>query len=133
MQPLHLPQSNINLHPGMMITTPSHAIHTDPQIYPGADTFDGLRFYDPATDTTSPRATTCTNKFLPFGYGAQACPGRFLGVKMAQLVFAKMVVQWEMEYWPPREGNRKPQNLVMPGQMMPDLYQKIRLRIRRAM
>jgi hypothetical protein len=43
-----------------------------------------------------------------------------------------MVLEWEMEFWPPREGNRKPQNMVMPGQMMPDLYQKIRLRRKRA-
>jgi hypothetical protein len=70
MQPLHLPKSNINLHPGMMITTPSYAIHTNPQKRPGGDAFEGLRSYDPTTNTTSPRAPTCTNKFLPFGYGA---------------------------------------------------------------
>jgi cytochrome P450 len=130
MQPVHLSKSNIDLHPGMMITTPSHAIHTDPEYNAGGDDFDGLRFYDADSNTTSPRATTTTNRFLVFGYGTQVCPGRFLGIKMAQLLFAKMVMDWDMEFWPPRDGNRKPENQFFPGQMMPDLKQKIRLRRR---
>ncbi len=122
----HKLNSGIILQPGMLITTPSWLIHTDSENYPGATTFDGLRFYDPATNTSTPRATTVSSKFLAFGYGSQVCPGRFLGVKIAQILFAKMLLEYEMDFV--EASKTKPENLILPGQIMPNLEAKIRMK-----
>lgn len=56
------------------------------------------------------------------------CPGRFLGVRMTQILFAKMLMRYDMVF----EGKerRRPDNIVMPGQVPPPYYAKIKLRIR---
>ena len=54
--------------------------------------------------------------------------GAILALKMAQLIFAKFLWERDMGSWPKRKS--KPDNMFMPGQLMPNLHAKIRVRKR---
>ncbi|TFB01502.1 Cytochrome P450 monooxygenase afvE [Trichoderma ghanense] len=121
-------KSGLVLRPGNIISTPSWMIHNDEDNYPNAKEFNPYRFYDEATNTATTKATTASNTFLAYGYGSQMCPGRYLGVRMTQIIFAKLLMRYDVTF----EGGRrtKPENIVMPGQVLPSYYSKIVLKLR---
>ncbi|OPB46123.1 hypothetical protein A0O28_0062440 [Trichoderma guizhouense] len=121
-------KSGLTLRPGNIITSPSWMIHRDEDNYPKAHEFDPYRFYDETTNTTTTKATTASNTFLAYGYGSQMCPGRYLGVRMTQIIFAKLLMRYDALF----EGGKrvKPENIVMPGQVLPSYYAKIVLKLR---
>ncbi|KAK4060899.1 hypothetical protein Trihar35433_9824 [Trichoderma harzianum] len=121
-------KSGLTLRPGNIITSPSWMIHRDEDNYPKAHEFDPYRFYDETTNTATTKATTASNTFLAYGYGSQMCPGRYLGVRMTQIIFAKLLMRYDALF----EGDKraKPDNIVMPGQVLPSYYAKIVLKLR---
>ncbi|KAH0527419.1 hypothetical protein TsFJ059_002423 [Trichoderma semiorbis] len=121
-------KSGLTLRPGNIITSPSWMIHRDEDNYPKAHEFDPYRFYDEATNSATTKATTASNSFLAYGYGSQICPGRFLGIRMTQIIFAKLLMRYDALF----EGDKraKPDNIVMPGQVLPSYYAKIVLKLR---
>ncbi|KAL6895119.1 cytochrome P450 [Trichoderma evansii] len=121
-------KSGLRLCPGNIISSPSWLIHNDEDNYPKANEFNPYRFYDEATNTVTTKATTASSIFLAYGYGSQMCPGRYLGVRMTQILFAKMLMRYDAVF----EGKEreKPENIVMPGQVLPSYYAKIVLRMR---
>ncbi|KAF3074455.1 Cytochrome P450 monooxygenase afvE [Trichoderma lentiforme] len=121
-------KSGLTLRPGNIITSPSWMIHRDEDNYPKAHEFDPYRFYDEATNSATTKATTASNTFLAYGYGSQMCPGRYLGVRMTQIIFAKLLMRYDALF----EGDKraKPDNIVMPGQVLPSYYAKIVLKLR---
>ncbi|KAH0490122.1 hypothetical protein TgHK011_001605 [Trichoderma gracile] len=121
-------KSGLVLRPGNIISTPSWMIHNDEDNYPNAKEFNPYRFYDEATNTVTTKATTASNTFLAYGYGSQMCPGRYLGVRMTQIIFAKLLMRYDATF---EGGTRtKPENIVMPGQVLPSYYSKIVLKLR---
>ncbi|KOS22824.1 Ent-kaurene oxidase [Escovopsis weberi] len=115
-QPMQL-KSGLSLRPGTIISAPSWLIHNDEDNYARAGEFNPYRFYDEATNTATTKATTASNKFLAYGYGSQMCPGRFLGVRMTQILFAKILMRYDAEF---AGGIKvKPDNIFMPGQVLP--------------
>ncbi|PTB62203.1 cytochrome P450 [Trichoderma citrinoviride] len=121
-------KSGLVLRPGNIISSPSWMIHNDEDNYPNAKEFNPYRFYDETTNTVTTKATTASNTFLAYGYGSQMCPGRYLGVRMTQIIFAKLLMRYDATF----EGGRrtKPENIVMPGQVLPSYYSKIVLKLR---
>ncbi|KAK4068261.1 uncharacterized protein Triagg1_7504 [Trichoderma aggressivum f. europaeum] len=121
-------KSGLALRPGNIITSPSWLIHNDEDNYPKAHEFNPYRFYDETTNTATIKATTASNTFLAYGYGAQMCPGRYLGIRMSQIIFAKLLMRYDALF----EGDKraKPDNVVMPGQVLPSYYAKIVLKLR---
>ncbi|KAL7942006.1 cytochrome P450 [Trichoderma barbatum] len=121
-------KSGLVLRPGNIISTPSWMIHNDEDNYPKANEFDPYRFYDWQNNTVTTKATTASIAFLAYGYGSQMCPGRFLGVRMTQIIFAKLLTRYDALF----EGEKrtKPDNIVMPGQVLPAYYAKIVLKLR---
>ncbi|KAL6862018.1 cytochrome P450 [Trichoderma novae-zelandiae] len=127
LQPFQL-KSGLVLRPGNIISTPSWMIHNDEDNYPNAKEFDPYRFYDETTNTATTKATTASNTFLAYGYGSQMCPGRHLGVRMTQIIFAKLLMRYDATF--EGGGRTKPENIVMPGQVLPSYYSKIVLKLR---
>ncbi|KAL7811118.1 cytochrome P450 [Trichoderma gracile] len=121
-------KSGLVLRPGNIISSPSWMIHNDEDNYPNAKEFNPYRFYDEATNTATTKATTASNTFLAYGYGSQMCPGRYLGVRMTQIIFAKLLMRYDATF---EGGTRtKPENIVTPGQVLPSYYSKIVLKLR---
>lgn len=127
MEPFRL-NSGLQLQPGTIICCPAWLIHNDPSNYENPSEFNGYRFYDAETDTCTVRATTVSPKFLGYGYGAQTCPGRYLGIRMAQIIFAKILVDYDPDFEFPEKG--KPANVFMPGQILAQYRAKLVLRRR---
>ncbi|OAA41284.1 Cytochrome P450 [Metarhizium rileyi] len=115
-QPLKL-NSGLSLRRGEMMTTPSWYVHNDEDNYENASEFNPYRFYDEATNMATTRATTPSSKFLAYGYGVQICPGRFLGIRMTQILFAKLLMRYDMKM--ANGAMRRPDNIFMPGQVLP--------------
>lgn len=116
------------LRPGTIISSPAWLIHNDEDNYANASEFDAYRFYDEETNTVTTRATTASNKFLAYGYGSQMCPGRYLGIRMTQILFAKILMRYDAEFENGQKG--KPDNIFMPGQVLPQYQAKIVLKNR---
>ncbi|KAJ5114037.1 cytochrome P450 monooxygenase [Penicillium angulare] len=87
----------LSLSPGTMTMTPCRAVHLDSDNYPDPTTFNGLRFYDEANGTCSPRITTTSPTFLTFSHGTGSCPARALVAQMTRLTFIKFLLSYDME------------------------------------
>lgn len=122
MQPLEL-KSGLRLQPGNIITSPSWLVHNDPDNYENAHEFNPYRFYDSKTNTATTKVTTATSTFLGYGYGSQICPGRQLGIKMSQILFAKLLMRYDWEFEDVKAG--KPPNIVTTGQVLPPYYTRV--------
>ncbi|BCR91043.1 cytochrome P450 [Aspergillus chevalieri] len=113
LKPLTINSLKLILRPGDLITVPALFTHTDPDLYPDAMEFDPNRFYDSASEKCVPRVTTTTDTFLSFGHGTCACPGRTLAMKAVQILFAKMLLLYEVEF---ADGRKDfPANVLTPG------------------
>lgn len=121
-------KSGLALGRGNIISTPAWLIHNDEDNYPNAQEFDPYRFYDPKSYSVTTKATTASNKFLAYGYGSQMCPGRYLGVRMTQILFAKMLMRYDVELEPRRKT--RPENEFMRGQVLPPYLDSIVLKNR---
>ncbi|KAM5433173.1 hypothetical protein MferCBS31731_007170 [Microsporum ferrugineum] len=96
--PLKIKSMDMDIPKGSYIGIPMRYIHTDPEVYPDPMTFDGYRFYNPTSKTSTARATTASETFLSFGYGGSVCPGRFIGVKAAQIAFSKFILDYDVRF-----------------------------------
>lgn len=113
---------------GEMISAPAWYVHNDEDNYENASEFNPYRFYDEETNTATTRATTASTKFLAYGYGAQICPGRFLGIRMTQILFAKILLRYDMKL--ANGMTSKPDNIFMPGQILPPYMTNVVFRTR---
>jgi cytochrome P450 len=69
----------------------------DPDIYPDSETFNGYRFINPETGSCDVRNTTTpTQTWLPFAIGSLTCPGRLVGIRVCQVIVAKMILDYDM-------------------------------------
>jgi len=94
---------------GTLIATPSIAIHTDGEIYPNPDTFDGFRFAKlrehKGVPVVGQQATSSSAEYLTFGYGRHACPGRFFAVNEVKALLAHILVTYDIKI---EEGKQAP-------------------------
>lgn len=127
MKPLKLDSVGLSLQPGALISLPTRFIHTDPDIYPDPMKFDGYRFYDAASNSCTPQMLTASDTFLAFGQGSALCPGRAIGIIPAQIVFAKMLLSYDLKF----AGQRKefPPNTFVNGNNILD--HTVRMFVRR--
>lgn len=101
MQPYTFNSSGLVLPSGIMTTAATAAIATDPDTF-GRDSnhFDPRRFLKMREDNKAgARALdmgAATEDSLGFGFGSQACPGRFLAVNQMKIMLAKLLTGWEL-------------------------------------
>jgi cytochrome P450 len=88
--------NGIYVPPSVHIEVPMHGIHMDEGFYEDAATFKPFRFAD---GTSPPRsAVTLDESFLGFGYGKNACPGRFFGSHVMKIVLAYLVMSYDVDF-----------------------------------
>jgi cytochrome P450 len=112
---------------GAFISVSSHLMW-DPTIYPEPEKFDGYRFLKRSQiqghEKDSQFAATSVDH-MGFGYGTQACPGRFFAVDVIKIVFSHILLKYD---WKLPEGY-KPQVFKIGIRLLAD--PKVKLLIRR--
>jgi cytochrome P450 len=109
------------LRSGTLTFSPSNAIASDCAIYPNADTFDGLRFYNlrkaSAEGGNKYQLTSISNTQMPFGAGRHACPGRWFASHEIKLVIASLISRYEFRL---KAGEGRPRSILFQHGNGPD-------------
>ncbi|KAF6804336.1 ent-kaurene oxidase, partial [Colletotrichum sojae] len=145
MKPFTLPNGR-TVPAGVIIEVPSHAVNNDESIYAHPETFDALRFYRIRKETEAALSGTLSpddaatgaaagNQFasvtetsLAFGYGRNACPGRFLAANEIKMILATALLEYDVALPPGCEGRYE--NLNFGSQSVPDPTKSIMMRKR---
>ncbi|GAB1320333.1 hypothetical protein MFIFM68171_10543 [Madurella fahalii] len=120
------PDGKFHVPCGTVIATPIDPIHHDAAIYPDPNRFNPFRFvqpgparsilaaFNPGEDNLGEEqktpdgakaksSVTLDDKFLGFGFGKHACPGRFFALNEMKIFVAHMVLNYDVEClgkWP---------------------------------
>jgi cytochrome P450 len=99
--------------------------------YENPDEFDGLRFVKLAA-ANGPQARyrldSSSSDSLGFGYGIHACPGKSFAAAELKLVVAELIRKYDLTLT--NEDKKRPANIYMDFQIMPDPTAQISLRKR---
>ncbi|PLN81947.1 cytochrome P450 [Aspergillus taichungensis] len=106
------------LPPGAKIGSPSLFLHRDPEVFEDPEMFNGFRFYQPHPEPgTKPKTMLNTDvNFHLFGHGRHPCPGRFLAVHEMKLMFAILLLRYDIRLKP----DTKPQPFWIGTMSLPD-------------
>lgn len=107
---------------GALVAFPCLPASMDTSIYPDPQHFLPFR-----KSNLSLAATTTTKSKLAFGWGVQACPGRFFAVKEIKVLAARLLMAYDMEITPESAKLRRYYDI----EDMRVLNPSIRLRMRR--
>ena len=113
---------------GTRIGVPIQAIHHDSNLYNDPYRFNAFRFtgdevarqaFENESDSTAHSGknqpcTTVNERFLTFGYGRHACPGRFLATQILTLAIAQVVQKYNVEHIKERPQSQPILNILMP-------------------
>ncbi|TFK92809.1 cytochrome P450 [Polyporus arcularius HHB13444] len=94
---------------GTMVAAVASPIHHDASLYPSLHTFDPFRFssmFDAEGPSVTQRFTHTSARWLTFGYGRHACPGRFFAADMVKAVVAHMVLKYNLKVQRDTDGMR---------------------------
>lgn len=126
-QPITL-SDGLTLPKGTHICFASGPLCRDPDIVSNPFPFDGFRW---AKDPESK-----TNKFVSigpanmhFGFGRQACPGRFLASCAIKAIMSRVLMKYDVKY---EDGQkRRPRNIRNGEQIVPHLWTNVLIRKRK--
>ncbi|OAL42907.1 cytochrome P450 [Pyrenochaeta sp. DS3sAY3a] len=87
---------------GAKVVSPSRILHRDPTSYNNPEDFEGFRFVQTRADLPVLEKTVVTTgtDFHLFGHGRHPCPGRFFAVHEMKIMFAIMILQYDIELAP---------------------------------
>ncbi|KAI2912894.1 hypothetical protein CBS147320_10731 [Aspergillus niger] len=100
---------------GSHIAAPSYHIGLDESHFSSPETFDGLRFHNlqqaeferTGKPSTKHQYVTVNESSLHFGYGLQACPGRWFAAIVLKLLLGLMVTEFDVKLMDKGEGRPK--------------------------
>lgn len=87
-----------------------------------------LRFSDPSQRDLHRVGMTHPNN-LAFGYGNQACPGRFFAVAEIKLIMARLLYEFEFKF---PEGKSRPKSQYVNENVFTDQTARIMMRKKRS-
>ncbi|KAL4922910.1 cytochrome P450 [Aspergillus aurantiobrunneus] len=100
---------------GVLLTFPSIHLQNDPDIHPDPTKFDPLRFYRMKEEDRKAGVTSSSRdlrtEWLAFGYGRQACPGRFYAIRLLTTVLGEMILRYDIRYAGGRRARPEPIDL----------------------
>lgn len=113
--------NGVTIPPGTVVGAPLSAIHTDGEVYPNPDEFDGFRFVklrECGGDGMASKhlAGTTSTVHLPYGHGRLACPGRFFATTEIKAFLAYIVVTYDLKL---EEGKEVPRELCIASSRIP--------------
>lgn len=98
----HVFQDGLYIPAGTSTSTAAEAISADPAIFPSPAEFDGNRFYKLRQESQGAEKRfqfgMATEESVNFGYGAQACPGRFFAALEIKLMFTKLLLDYDIKH-----------------------------------
>ena len=105
---MHIPKNTI-------VEVDWHGISRDENIYPEPEKFDALRFYKLRTEKEKVSnqveyATHFTNvspTYLAWNYGRHSCPGRYFAGNHVKLIFATLLLRYDIRNAEGVEGRAK--------------------------
>jgi len=103
---------------GSRLGTSSCSVHYDDEVYPSSRTYEAFRFC--REDGKAASIVTTSDKFLNFGHGRHACPGRFFAALEMKLLLVYVVMNYDV-----RVIGKRPDNFVMGGTILPPMKAKI--------
>ncbi|KAE8377154.1 cytochrome P450 [Aspergillus bertholletiae] len=112
--------------PGTWLCVLSGNLQRDDDFYDDAQTYKPFRFVSKLAEAGSDKAPLLplTNeKYLTFGYGRHACPGRWFSFQIMKIVIAYLVINYDIE---PLE--KRPDNIVFADLNIPHLSHVIRVK-----
>ena len=92
---MHLPKNTV-------IEIDWYGISQDEEVYPEPEKFDALRHYKLRQEKASKAAETqhqfvnISPQHLTWNYGRRACPGRFFAANIMKLMFANLLLRYEV-------------------------------------
>ncbi|EPE26982.1 Cytochrome P450 [Glarea lozoyensis ATCC 20868] len=113
---LHLPA-------GTHILVPAAMVSLDPVLYPSPNEFRGFRFHEKrasattADDAHKDQFTTTSPRTMHFGYGRQACPGRFFASAAIKSILVHLLEEFDLRLIDPSAG--RPKNMIKGGMNLP--------------
>ncbi|KAL2043499.1 hypothetical protein N7G274_003806 [Stereocaulon virgatum] len=113
---------------GVRVGAPMQAIHHDSSFYHDPFRFNAFRFSETcesprprgqphqnrAQTRTKELSTNTNEKFLTYGIGRHACPGRFFASQMMSLALAYVVQNYDVEHISKRPKSQPILNILMP-------------------
>lgn len=130
--PLKL-KDGLEIPKGTRIAWPGHHHSNDPDRIQDPQVFDPMRNYRKRYANNG----EFKNKFtagqtdansLSFGYGGQACPGRYFAVSEILLMLAKLLLEFEFKY---PEGKTRPKIMYADENVFLDPHAKLMMRKRK--
>lgn len=134
-QPITL-SSGTKIPAGTFISTPAYWAARDPSAFPPTgDGFEPWRWSDLREEAEQKGlssipylASTPSPHNLHWGYGRNACPGRFMAAVEVKLIIAWILWNFDVS-WPLGQTER-PENLFIDERVLPDPTQHVRFRRR---
>lgn len=109
---------------GTAVAVPSWCVTRDDRLWENSATFDGFRFVklreEPGAEHKYQFATSGPDS-LSFGYGPQACPGRFFASNEIKVLLAHLLLNYDLKL----EGDKRPDNVVHDLTILPNRGVKI--------
>ncbi|RAQ52311.1 cytochrome P450 monooxygenase [Aspergillus flavus] len=120
-RPLTL-SDGVTLPKGTHVCFPSGPMSRDPTVVPDPLTFDGFRW---CKDLNAPDGslTDVSPANLHFGFGGQACHGRFFGAVIAKAVMSRLLAEYDLKFEEGQSG--RPENIVNGEQIMSSISTKV--------
>lgn len=141
-QDICIPEANINVPKGAIVSISPLLTHMDPENYPNAEVWDPTRWMAESDDTLvstedmgdgSISKGNAGVKFLPFGGGSHRCPGEKMAMIMVTRAVATLLREYDFEWASPDTPSTTDfTNLNFDKVGTPWLRGGVRVRIRKA-
>jgi cytochrome P450 len=109
---------------GTSIAAPSWGVTQDSALWTDPDTFDGFRFAKlrdvPGSENKHQFVMTGPDS-LSFGYGTQACPGRFFASNEIKVLLSHILLNYDVKL----ETSKRPENRFFALSILPDTTAKV--------
>ncbi|KAJ7441719.1 cytochrome P450 [Mycena latifolia] len=92
--------------PANSFISASFAAHFDEEYYKDPETFDAFRFLDGKSARVNNAMANTNSRYLPFGHGTHACPGRFLVAYALKALMAHILLNYDLKLG--GDGRKKP-------------------------
>ncbi|THC96877.1 hypothetical protein EYZ11_003647 [Aspergillus tanneri] len=111
---------------GSHICFPSGPMSRDEDIIPDAMIFDAFRWCrDPNSRNY---LVTIDRTNMHFGYGRQACPGRFYAVSTIKAILSRFIMEYDFKF--EKDLKKRPKNILNGDHIMPNMMTKVHIKER---